>query len=107
MAEEILEEMNKRIINSFLDMLILIKLRKEPLSDYDILNFANSNFNVLLNSDTLHQSMSLLERDGLIKSEETQTKKIYSLTKPGEEKATEFIESKGKILGLLLNLFAS
>jgi len=82
-----------------------MELRKHPLSDYDVISFVNNKFHILLSSDTVNSHLHALEADGLIKGDGAQGKKVYTLTEHGRETAVAFLNSKDKILGLILNLF--
>ena len=102
---EILNKMQRRIVQNFLDVVILLELRKRPLSGYDVISFIHNKFGLLLSSGTVYSYLYSLERDGLIKGEYSQRRRVYTLTERGEETAKAYLNAKGKILGLLLNLF--
>ena len=105
MESEILDNMHRRIVQSFLDVVILMELRKRPLSGYDAISFVHNKFYILLSSGTVYSYLYSLERNGLIKGEYTQRRRVYTLTERGKETAKAFFNAKDKILGLVLNLF--
>jgi len=105
LQSEILDKMHGRIVQNFLDLAILLELRKRSLSGHDVIDFANKKFHLLLNSGTVSSHLSTLEKDGLIKAENSQGKAVYTLTESGVETITELSKIKDKILGLFLNLF--
>jgi len=107
LESEILNQMNRRIVENFLDLVILMELRKHPLSDYDVISFVHNKFRVLLSSGTVYSHLYALEGDGLIKGDWAQKKRVYTLTERGKETVMAFLNSKDKILGLILNLFVS
>jgi len=105
LESEILNQMHAKILNNFLDMIILLELRKRSMNSYDVIAFIHSKFNKLMSPGTVYSYIYFLERNGLIKVEGTQTKKVYTLTEKGEENVKAFLNSRDKILGLVLNLF--
>jgi DNA-binding PadR family transcriptional regulator len=104
-SERILRKMHRRIVKFFLDVLILLELRDNPLSSCDVVSFINRRFNVVLSSGTAYSCLSFLEREGLIRSEWARRKKVYKLTEKGEQTVKALLKMKDKILGLVVNLF--
>lgn len=107
METEILEKMNERIVKSFLDLLILAKLRNGPMSGYDFVTFIHKKFHILISSGTIYHTLLYMERDELIKDKGTQRKRVYVLTNKGEETVRALFNSREKIMGLVINLFIS
>lgn len=105
LESEILERMNRRIVKNFLDMVILMELRKSSMSGYDVISFVHNKFRMLMSSGTVYSHLYFLERNGLIKGESSQRKRVYTLTEQGKETVKTFLNAKDKILGLVLNLF--
>ena len=100
-----LNQMNRRIVKNFLDLVILMELRKRSMSGYDVIAFVHNKFGMLLSSGTIYSYLYFLERNGLIKGEWVQRRRVYTLTEQGKENAKTLLNAKDKILGLLLNLF--
>ena len=107
MEREILEEMHERIVKTFLDTIVLVKLRKQddPMSGYDVVTFIHEKFGILVSSGTAYSILYSMERDELIKGRSSQRKRVYTLTDKGEKKIKAISEAKEKILGLMINLF--
>jgi len=97
--------MNEKIVKSFLDLLILAKLRREPMSGYDFVTFINKDFHILVSPGTVYSTLVHMERDGLVRGTGTQRKRVYVLTNKGKETIEAILSSREKILGLVLNLF--
>jgi len=97
--------MHDRIVHNFLDLAILLELRRRSLSIHDIIDFTHKKFRILLTSDTVSSHLSTLEKDGLIVAEDSQGRRVYTLTARGTETIVELSSMKDKILGLFLNLF--
>ena len=87
LESEILMKMNRRVVTIFLDVLILLKLRNASLSGYDIISYVHKRFDMLISSGTVYSCLYHLERDGLIKGELVQRKRVYMLTEKGRETA--------------------
>jgi len=105
LEQKILDQMHKRIVKNFLDMVILMELRKHSMSGYDVIAFVHNKFRILLSSGTVYSILYFLERNGLIKGEWSQRRRVYTLTEQGKDNVKAFLEAKDKILGLFLNLF--
>lgn len=105
LESEILDKIHRRIITDFLDMLILMELRKGSMGGHDVIAFVHNKFRVLMSTGTVYSHMHFLERNGLIKGEPARKKGVYTLTERGNETVKAFVNAKGKILGLILNLF--
>ena len=104
MESEILMKMNRRVVTIFLDVLILLKLRNASLSGYDIISYVHKRFDMLISSGTVYSCLYHLERDGLIKGELVQRKRVYMLTEKERETVKTILGMKDKILGLVLNI---
>lgn len=105
MESQILNKIHRRIVRDFLDMLILMELRKRSMSGYDFIAFIQNKFHILTSSGTVYSLLYHLERKGLIKGELNERKRVYTLTERGEKKVKAFLNAKDKVLGLVLNLF--
>jgi DNA-binding PadR family transcriptional regulator len=103
--DEVLRKMHRRVVKCFLDVLVLLELRDNPLSGYDVISFVHKRFNVLLSSGTAYSCLYYLEREGLIRSEWARRKRVYKLTEKGQQRAKALLRMKNKILGLMVNLF--
>jgi len=107
LESEILAQMHRRIVQNFLDAVILLALMKHPLSGYDVISFVHNKFHVWLSSATVYSYLYALERDGLIKGAYAQRKRVYALTERGKETVTALSNAKSKILEFVSNLFCS
>jgi len=105
LESEILDQMHRRLVKNFLDMVILMELRKHPMSGYDVIALVHNKFHMRMSSGTVYSYLYLLERNGSVKGELIQRRRIYTLTEQGKDTVDTFLNSKDKILGLVLNLF--
>jgi len=108
LEREILNEMHERMVKSFLDAIVLVKLRERdrPMSGHDVFKLVHRKFRVRISSGTVYSLLYSMERNGLIRGRwvGSQRKRVYTLTEKGEEKIKAILETKGKILGLMVNL---
>ena len=104
MESEILIGMHRRVVTNFLDVLILLKLRNGSFSGYDIISYIHKRFDMPISSGTVYSCLYHLERDGLIKGELVQRKRVYTLAEKGRETVKTILGMRDKILGLVLNI---
>ena len=106
MPIEIVENLRRRTIKTFMDMLVLAELQEKPLSGYDIITLIHKKFNVLVSSGTVYSLLYSLERKGLVNAEMEQRKRIYTLTDKGEKTLVAVGRANGEINGLVQNLIS-
>jgi len=99
--------MHRRIIKTFLDVLILAELRNRPLSGYDVIAFIHNKFRFLVSSGTVYSLLYSLERDGLIRGVWNQRKRVYELTEKGEDTIETMLNANDKIQYLMASLLKS
>jgi DNA-binding PadR family transcriptional regulator len=107
MPSKIVENLRRRTIKTFMDMLILAELQEKPLSGYDIINLIHRRFNVLVSSGTVYSLLYSLERKGLVTADMDQRKRVYTLTSKGEKTLETVGRANGEINGLVQNLISS
>ncbi len=107
MVSKIVENLRRRAIKTFMDMLILTELRNKRLSGYDIIGLVHRRFDVLVSSGTVYSLLYSLERDGLVADGVDNRKRIYTLTEKGEETLETVAQANGEIQGLLQNLISN
>ena len=104
---KLLREMQERIVKSLLDIIVLVKLheRTTPLGGYDIMELVHKEFDVSISSGTVYACLYSMERDDLIEGKDARNKRVYSLTKKGENKIKKISEAKRNILDPLTKIF--
>lgn len=102
---ELLMQMNERIVKDFLDILILIELKRGSLNYSKLANIFHKRFGEIVDLSLIDSNLKFLEKEKMITNRTVKNKKFYALTTKGEEKVKAFQNSKNKILGLFLNLF--
>lgn len=81
------QELRERVVESFLDFLILNLLAKNPsVSSEGLINLIQQKVKVALSSGILHSHLFHLERDGTILRDYIKNNKVYRITQKGKEK---------------------
>jgi len=106
MTTKIVENLKRRTIKTFMDMLILAELQDKPLSGYDIISLIHKRFNVLVSSGTVYSLLYSLERKGLVIADVDQRKRVYTLTDKGSETLETVGRANREINGLVQTLIA-
>ena len=100
----VLKKMHRRLVKTFLDVLVLSELRNQAMSGYDVIAFIHNKFRLLVSSGTVYSLLYSLERDGLIKGEWTQRKRVYTLTEKGEATIKAILNANDQIRYLTTTL---
>lgn len=100
----VLKKMHRRLVKTFLDVLVLSELRNKAMSGYDVIAFIHNKFRLLVSSGTVYSLLYSLERDGLIKGEWQQRKRVYTLTEKGEATIKAILNANDKIRYLTTTL---
>lgn len=103
---KVIKKMHRRIIKSFLDVLILAELRKNVMSGYDIIGFIHNKFSMLVSSGTVYSLLYSMEREGLIQGRWNQRKRVYTLTQKGEETIKAILNANNEIQSLVKSLLS-
>ena len=104
-SSKFVEKLRKRIIQNFMDVLILTEMRKgHPLSGYDVIGFIHNKYGILVSSGTVYSLMYSLERDGLIKGVWDNRKRMYELDENAEQNIKAIVRTSGEIENLLRNI---
>lgn len=106
MVSKIVENLRRRTIKTFMDVLILAELQDKPLSGYDIIGLVHKRFNVLVSSGTVYSLLYSLERKGLVAADLENRKRVYNLTDKGKQTLETVGRAHGEINGLVQNLIS-
>ena len=107
MTSKIVENLRRRTIKTFMDMLILGELQDKQLSGYDIIGLIHKRFNILVSSGTVYSLLYSLERDGLVVADPENRKRVYVLTDKGKRTLETVGRANVEINGLVQNLLSS
>ena len=106
MVSKIVENLRRRTIKTFMDVLIVAELQDKPLSGYDIIGLVHKRFNVLVSSGTVYSLVYSLERKGLVAANLENRKRVYNLTDKGKQTLETVGRAHGEINGLVQNLIS-
>ena len=104
---KIVENLRRRTIKTFMDILILAELQDKPLSGYDIISLIHRKFNVLVSSGTVYSLLYSLERKGLVTADMDHRKRVYTLTEKGKQTLETVGRANEEINSLVHNLISS
>jgi len=107
LESEIINQMNQRIAKSFLDVLILLELRREAMNGYAVIDHVQNKFRITVEPESAYSILNSLENDKFVKGELVQEKRVYRLTEKGEETVKTIQNLRDKILGLVLNILTA
>ncbi len=98
METKSLKEFERSIVKNFLDVIVLAKLRRSSaFSGYDVMEFIQKRFGLLLSSGTVYSLLYSMERNGMIRGEWIDGKRKYVLTEVGMGKIDAVLNSKEDI----------
>lgn len=101
---KISKKMHERIIENFMDIIILAELRHGPLSGYDMISFIHNKFHLLVSSGAVYSILYSLERNGLIKGTWNERKRVYRLTDKGIKTIDTVLAANDKIKNFIISL---
>jgi DNA-binding PadR family transcriptional regulator len=104
LESEVLKRMHRRMVKSFMDILILAELRNSPMSGYDVIAYVHNKFGILVSSGTVYSLLYSMERDNLIRGIWAKRKRVYELTEKGERNIETILNANDKIKTLMTNL---
>lgn len=99
MAERrMLKELQRSIVRNFLDTVVMVKLKTSgSLTGYNIMEYVQQKYKVLISSGTVYSLLYSLERKGLLKGDCVSGKRLYALTDEGLKSIQSILNSKEEI----------
>jgi DNA-binding PadR family transcriptional regulator len=101
----IIKKMHERIIKSFMDTIIMAELQNGPISGYDIISYIHNKFGFLVSSGTVYSLLYSLERNGLVKGDWIERKRVYKLTENGSKTIEAILDSHDRIKSFITTIF--
>ena len=83
--KQILNEVKEHALKNFLDLIVMIKLEKQPSSGYDLILYTEKRFKMLLSAGTIYSLLYSLERKQFITGFGQEGRRVYKLTDQGKE----------------------
>ncbi len=102
---KMMKEIQRNMVRNFLDTLVMVKLKKgPPMSGYDIMDYIQQKYGVLMSSGTVYSLLYSLERQGLLSASLDSGKRLYTLSDEGVKSVDGVLESKEEIKKFVGNL---
>lgn len=80
-----MRKLSSKLVRRTGDVIILGMFEGAELSGYDVISLFHKRFHILVSSGTIYSILYALERQGVIRGEWRQRKRVYTLTKKGVE----------------------
>jgi len=103
-SSELVENLRRRVIQNFMDILILTELKKGSLSGYDVISLVHEKFGILMSSGTVYSLLYSLEREDWIRGAWNQRKRVYELTEKGKDHIQTITRANDEVKDLLRNI---
>ena len=100
---DIVREVERRILNNFMDLLILSTLHSHggQISGYDIIKYLQVNYGFLFSPGTVYSCLYDMERKELLRGNQKGRKRVYALTKHGEETVKAVLNARERIANFM------
>ena len=96
--ESVSTQLNKRIGKALLDYFILAQLSKKgSASGYEVYISLKEKIGFTLSPGTFYSTLYSMQREDLLKTEQNNGGRVFSLTKNGEDMLTEVLNNLDKI----------
>lgn len=107
MESKVIREIERRFLNGFMDLLILLILyRNSFMSGYDVIKHLHERFAFLPSAGTVYSHIYAMERAGLLRGTVGERKRVYTLTLKGKKKA-EAVARVGDRIGRFVSMVLS
>ena len=106
---DIVRDIEKRVINGFMDFIILSALGHNGgcISGYDVIKHVYLQFHFLPSSGTVYSHLYAMERNGLLHGVQESRRRVYGLTSKGFEVVREVERTSGSIQRVVARVFSS
>jgi DNA-binding PadR family transcriptional regulator len=94
LEQVLLSPLRMKVLKALLETAIMVNLKHESLSGYDLLLTFNDKLGINLSPGTVYAALSNMERDGLISSELHLRKRVYELTDEGKKALEAVLEDE-------------
>jgi DNA-binding PadR family transcriptional regulator len=96
-----------RLIQEFMDVIILrLLLGNHCTSGYEVIRYFHHKFHMLVSSGTVYSLLYSLERQGLIEGSLDGRRRVYRLTKHGEEFLNDICAAGQRNHSVFLSIFS-
>lgn len=92
--ENIKSEFIKKLICNFLDIIMIAHFQQKAFSGYDVIQFVNRRFGILLSSGTVYYTLYAMEREKLLESYCVFNKRVFKATEKGSHRTQLLMDPK-------------
>jgi DNA-binding PadR family transcriptional regulator len=104
---EMRTNLDARLIQDFMDVIILRLVRgNHHTSGYELVKYFHHEFHMLVSSGTVYSMLYSMERQGFIEGNSDGKKRVYKLTKHGEEFLNQICMSGQRNYALFRSIFS-
>jgi len=102
-VKDVVREIERRILNDFMDLLILSILHHNggQISGYDVIKYLHRKYSFLPSAGTVYSHLYAMEREGLLRGNVAERKRVYTLTCEGEETAKIILNAENRIVSFM------
>jgi len=104
LAEKIVEKLQRRTIQNFMDIFILTEIKNGSLSGYDAMALIHERFGILMSSGTVYSLLYSLERDDWIRGVWNSRKRVYELTEKAKQNMKAITQANQEVQDFLKRL---
>ena len=104
LAEKIVEKLQRRTIQNFMDIFILTEIKNGSLSGYDAMALIHERFGILMSSGTVYSLLYSLERDDWIRGVWNSRKRVYELTEKAKQNKKAITQANQEVQDFLKRL---
>ena len=106
-VRNVLQEIERRIITSFMDFLILSILSHSDgyFSGYDIIKHIHTHFRFLASSGTVYANLYAMERNGLLQGTQQNRRRVYRLSPQGYEMVWNLEKANCNVQAIIATIF--
>jgi DNA-binding PadR family transcriptional regulator len=107
--DDIVRDIEKRVINGFMDFIILSALGHNGgcITGYDVIKYIYAQFRFLPSSGTVYSHLYAMERAGLVCGVQESRRRVYRLTSKGFEVVREVERTNGSIQRVVARVFSN
>ncbi len=101
--ENIKQAFIKKLIRSFLDIIVISHFQQEPFSARDVIEFVFGRFGIFLSSRTVYSILHSMEREQLLASHDVAGKREFRATEKGLHR-TELLMNPNETISFFMKV---
>lgn len=107
MPQKVFREIEKRVINNFLDFIVFSALNGNGgrISGYDLIKYVHRRYGFLVSPGTAYSCLYTMERKGLLQGRQEGNRRVFSLTEKGLDTFRAVDRLNGSLKRLCAEIF--